>query len=227
MDRILHIVVAAGSGRRFGVELPKQFHLLGGRPVLMHAVDAMRRYGCGGEVVTVLHPDYISYWTEVCASAGFDPGILVEGGATRWASVKNAIDAYGGDADIITVHDGARPLVGRGVVTGVLNAIREGARGAVPAIPLSDSIRQLSGDGRSSAVDRSAYVAVQTPQGFAGEALRRAYEAPYTPLFTDDASVMEAAGYDVVLTEGSAVNIKVTNPTDLAVAEILLGRCSD
>ena len=108
MNRIVHIVVAAGSGRRFGADLPKQFHLLGGKPVLMHAVDSMRRFGGGGLVVTVLHPDYISYWNDVCVSFGFDPGVIVAGGDTRWMSVRNALDVYGNDADIVTIHDVAR-----------------------------------------------------------------------------------------------------------------------
>lgn len=227
MNRILHIVVAAGSGRRFGAELPKQFHPVGGRPALMHAVDAMRRYGRGGMVVTVLNPDYIGYWADVCASSGFDPGPLVAGGDTRWQSVKNAVDAYGADADIITVHDGARPLVGKSVVEAVVEAVASGAKGAVPAVALSDSIRLVGADGHSMAVDRSAYMAVQTPQGFSGEEFRKAYGAPYRPTFTDDASVMEAAGYDVSLVEGSPANIKVTNPSDIAIAEILLRQCND
>lgn len=227
MNRIVHIVVAAGSGRRFGADLPKQFHLLGGKPVLMHSVDAMRRYGGGGLVVTVLHPDYISYWNDVCASFGFDPGVIVAGGDTRWMSVRNALDVYGNDADIVTIHDGARPLVGKSVVERVISAVLGGAAGAVPVIPLTDSLRQIDGGGHSSAVDRSSFVAVQTPQGFSGKELRTAYSAPFSPLFTDDASVIEAAGYDVSLVEGSSVNMKVTNPVDLAIAEILLGRCSD
>lgn len=227
MNRILHIVVAAGSGRRFGAELPKQFHLIGERPALMLAVDAMRRYGCGGTVVTVLNPDYIGYWTEVCVSAGFDPGPIVAGGSTRWESVKNAFDACGADADIITVHDGARPLVGRCVVEAVVAAVASGAKGAVPVVALSDSIRHVGADGSSKAVDRAAYVAVQTPQGFSGMEFRQAYGMPYSQAFTDDASVMEAAGYDVRLVEGSPVNIKVTNPSDIAIAELLLRQCND
>ncbi len=125
------------------------------------------------------------------------------GGSTRWESVKNAVDAYGADADIITVHDGARPLVGRRVVEAVVAAVASGAKGAVLMVALSDSIRHVGADGSSKAVDRAAYVAVQTPQGFSGMEFRQAYGMPYSPAFTDDASVMEAAGYDVSLVEGS------------------------
>ncbi len=226
MNGILHIVVAAGSGSRFCSELPKQFHLLGGRPVVMEAIDRLRRYGRGGRVVVVLSSDFMERWVEMCREYGFDSPPTVAGGATRFESVRNAIEAFGSEARIITAHDGARPCVSAEVVAGVLDAVEGGAEAAIPAVAVTDSLRYVDADGRNEAVDRSQFRAVQTPQGFRGATLREAYAAGYRPEFTDDASVAEACGAHVVLTPGSPYNIKITHPADLAVAELFLKEIS-
>lgn len=223
MDKVCHIIVAAGSGSRYGADCPKQFCLLGGRPLLMTTIERMRR--AGGDVLIVLSADWMDEWRRMCADCSFDSPPTVAGGETRWHSVSAALDAVGDDVDIITVHDGARPAVDSSLVTRVVNAVACGADGAVPVVEVTDSLRRVDADGTSKAVDRSRFRAVQTPQAFRTDVLRDAYSRPFRPEFTDDASVVEAAGYGPLkLVEGSAANIKVTNPGDIALVENLIER---
>ncbi len=223
--RLTHIVVAAGSGSRFGSQLPKQFCELAGRPVVMRAIDALRGVTPGAQMVLVISQDMEELWHDLCVRHEFDSPVTVYGGKSRWESVRNGLAAVERETSVITVHDGARPLVSAPVVLAALEAVTSGADGAVPVIPMTDSLRHVDSDDRihGRAVDRSEYVGVQTPQVFNRERLERAYSLPYSPAFTDDASVMEAAGYtDLRLTPGSPYNIKITNPCDLALAEVLL-----
>lgn len=226
MSRICHIIVAGGSGTRFGAQLPKQLCELAGRPVLMRAVESLLTTTPGADAVIAMHPAYMELWRELCIRHCFDSPAVVAGGASRWESVRNALAAVPDDCDVITVHDGARPLVPAGVTRSVVEAVENGAPGAVPVTPVTESLRMLqSAAGVSVAVDRSLYRAVQTPQCFRAELLRRAYGLPYSPSFTDDASVMEAAGFGpLAMTEGSQLNIKITHPADLEVAALYLTR---
>lgn len=219
--KLSHIVVAGGLGSRFGAEMPKQFHLLSGRPVLMHTLERLRRFGQGGEIVTVLHHDWHSYWRELCDRYGFDTGEIVDGGDTRWQSVKNGLSALSAETEIVTIHDGARPLIDEQTIQRLLNALHSGYKGAIPTIPLTDSIRHLTDRG-SIAVRRAEYRSVQTPQAFMRTILEEAYSLDYSDSFTDDASVVEALGVEVALVEGSFRNIKITYPADLALAEYYL-----
>lgn len=220
--RTLHIVVAAGSGNRFGSVLPKQFCDLNGRPVLMTTIERLR--ACGGDILVVISRDFVDDWLGMCRRHGFESPAVTEGGATRWHSVANALaTADASHYDVITVHDGARPVVDRATVDRVVKAIHDGADGAIPVIALTDSIRIIADDGTSHSVDRSRLRAVQTPQAFNGSRLAEAYSHPYSPAFTDDASVMEASGFtDLRLVDGSPRNIKITYPGDIAVAKINL-----
>lgn len=246
MHTILTIVVAAGSGTRMGKELPKQFLPIGDEPIVMRTLrrlsegverfltgcsqnvdetvrNFMNMNNCVHKLVLVLPETYITLWRELCLKHEFSlPHDIVAGGQTRFHSVKNGL-AVSPEADIILVHDGVRPLVDDKMIANVIfAAYKHGA--AAPAVPVVDSLRQLNGSGEESvAVDRSAYRAVQTPQGFRGELLRKAYALPYDGRFTDDASVVELSGLGkVVLTDGSPANIKITTPADMAVAQILL-----
>lgn len=217
-QEILHIIVAAGTGSRFGGALPKQFCLLAGRPVLMETIDRIRSFG-RGKIVVVISGPMIDFWQKLCTQYSFWSPDIVEGGATRYDSVKNAITAYGNTAKIITVHDGARPLAGPDIMERVVSAVESGAHGVVPAIPVTDSLRRISSGGISDAVDRAVFRAVQTPQAFCGTVLRKAYSLPYRPDFTDDASVAEATGATIAIVEGSPKNIKITHPADIVLAE--------
>lgn len=227
------IVCAAGSGSRFGGDLPKQFCLLRGRPVLMRSIDALRRACPGARIITVLSRDMRQTWRQLCDEYRFGPTEVVDGGATRRESVRNAMLALG-PADsargYVLVHDGARPLVSHGVIRRVIEALDAGNKGAVPAVPVTDTIMMLTGDaGQFGPVDRSTLRCVQTPQGFDAASIIRAYTGTgSTGPFTDDLSVAMAHGIaPVVLTEGDYTNIKVTNPRDLAVAEAMLDESGD
>ncbi len=219
------IIVAAGSGSRFRSELPKQFCDLNGRPVLMHAVDCFRNTFPEMEIIVVLNEVHICLWRRLCEKHCFHSPVTVTGGGTRWASVKNAVGhiARGLDCDsIVMVHDGARPIVSRELLLRIAGESRD-RQGVIPVVPVTDSLRTLAPDGTSSPVDRALFRAVQTPQAFNGALLAEAYRQPYRHDFTDDASVMAAAGYtDIGLVEGDPRNIKITLPDDLKIAALYL-----
>ena len=221
MMRTIAIIVAGGSGTRFGAELPKQFLELGGRPVLMRTISAFR--GGFSDVIVTLPEGQMALWRELCERYGFAvPHRVVAGGETRWHSVKNALDSIGdiSGVDIIAVHDGVRPLVTAEVIGRTVDAARrDGA--AIPVVMLNDSVRQVE-KGASHALDRSTLRAVQTPQVFDARVLMAAYGQPFESTFTDDASVVERAGHSVTLVEGDPQNLKITRPMDLALAEYLL-----
>ena len=219
-QHIYNIIVAAGSGSRFGAALPKQYCLMNGRPVLMHTIENMRRALPQSQIVLVLNRDFVDYWTELCVKYSFISPKVVEGGDTRWQSVKNAIDEIPTDAQVITVHDGARPIVDSMMVERLISALDD-AVGAIPVVSVTDSLRQIAESG-STPVDRSLYKAVQTPQAFHADKLIEAYSLPFDATFTDDASVLAALGYDVALVEGDTYNIKITNPLDIEIAQLYL-----
>jgi 2-C-methyl-D-erythritol 4-phosphate cytidylyltransferase len=205
METVWVIVVAAGSGSRFGG--PKQYEPLAGRRVLDWSIEAARTVADG--IVLVMAPEHAPR-----IQLGVDA--VVAGGATRSASVRAGLAAVPAEADVIVVHDGARPLAGGALFASVVAAVRDGAAAAVPAVPVVDSLRRRSG----GAVDRTDLVAVQTPQAFAAAALRSAHDGE--PEATDDASLVEAAGGKVVVVDGSPANVKITHPADLVVAEALV-----
>lgn len=225
--RTVAIIVAGGSGTRFGAEMPKQFLKLGGKPILMRTIEAFGESGENGngsfDVIVTLPQGQVDLWQQLCREHGFEvPHRVVFGGETRWHSVKNALDSIGDIAgvDIIAVHDGVRPLASIDLINRILEtARRDGA--AIPVVMLNDSVRQVMGD-TSYALDRSSLRAVQTPQAFDARMLMDAYSQPFDPTFTDDASVVERLGHTVTLVEGEAENLKITRPVDLVLAEYLL-----
>ena len=198
------IVVAGGSGERFGER--KQYLTLSGERVLDWA---LRSAGAGTDGVVVVVPADRADVPEPAAT------LVVAGGATRSASVRAGLAAVPDDADVILVHDAARPVPVPEVWERVRDAIAAGADAVVPAIPVADTLRELDG----TTVDRSRLVAVQTPQGFRAAALRAAHA--HEPEGTDDASLVEAAGGRVVVVQGDPANVKITTPVDLRLAELL------
>lgn len=221
---IFNIIVAAGRGSRFGADCPKQYCMLNGQPVLMHTITRMREALPKSKIILVISKDMHPLWDEQCRDAKFISPPIIYGGATRWQSVKNAIDSIvetPTDA-IISIHDGARPNIDSALVERVISAAKKSS-GAIPAIPVTDSLRKVHHNGTSEPIDRTAFRAVQTPQAFRADRLIAAYDLPYNPKFTDDASVMAAAGYlDISLVEGDSRNIKITNPADIEIAAILM-----
>lgn len=216
------IIVAGGSGTRFGSNIPKQFLSLCGRPVLMHTIE--RFLLCPDtEVVVVLPAQQQDYWQELCQQYEFSaPHSVVSGGDSRFQSVKNALLSLTlTDADIVAVHDGVRPLVSTSLILSTYKTAEQ-CGAAIPATAVTDSVRQIEADGHSVALERASLRAVQTPQTFKAMELLRAYDVPFSPFFTDDASVYEHAGGKVALVEGETTNIKITHPIDITIAEHII-----
>lgn len=218
------IVVAGGRGQRFGKDLPKQFCELDGRPVLMHAIDNLRAAFPGAGIGLAINTAFIDLWQELCQKHNFSTPKITPGGLTRAHSVRNALGVIPEGTRIIGVHDGARPLVDPTMVQKVAQAVVDGADGALPALPPTDSLRRLSPDGKSVAVDRALFRTVQTPQFFKADLLMEAYGEPLPPTATDDASVVESHNPKAIITlvEGDTRNIKITHPGDLQIAALYL-----
>ncbi|MEC3881708.1 2-C-methyl-D-erythritol 4-phosphate cytidylyltransferase [Parapedobacter sp. 10938] len=224
------IIVAGGTGSRMGADIPKQFLLLDGLPVMMHAMLAFHRSGSSPQIIVVLHPSLRDDWSALCENYRFTvPHTVVNGGKSRFESVKNGlseIKSTGADLthSIIAVHDAARPLVSTTLIDKTYQqAARTGA--AALARPSTDSVRITSENGlKNNALPRSYVYLMQTPQSFNGAILCDAYEQDEDHSFTDDASIVEKKGYPITLVDGDTHNIKITFPEDLHIAEILLGK---
>ena len=209
------VVAAAGSGTRFGAA--KQFADLGGRPVLDRSVAVAAAAAEGVVAVVSAGPDRPPGLRDRLADLARPAAVrVVTGGETRSESVRRGLEAVPAAAEVVLVHDGARPLASAELCRRVVSAVRAGADAAVPTVPVADSLRR-----RGAAVDRAEFAAVQTPQGFRAAALRAAHAAGAEA--TDDATLVEAAGGRVVLVDGEPGNIKITTPADLRMAEALLG----
>lgn len=218
----VHIIVAAGSGSRYGGNLPKQFCDLNGRPMLMTTMERLDRSAPGAHMIVVLSADMVDMWTDMCREHSFTlPHTIVAGGPSRAHSVQNAVRTLDADrVGWVSVHDAARPIVTPELMQRLLDALAPTRLGAIPAVAVTDSLRLLTPDGDSKAVDRSLYRAVQTPQVFDGRTLIEANRQEILPTFTDDASVVEAAGFGpLALVPGDPANIKVTNPGDIRNVE--------
>ena len=211
MATVWAVVVAGGSGQRFGQM--KQFALLAERPVVEWAVAACRPSASG--VVLVLPRNSVLDVTH-----GAD--VVVEGGATRAESVRLGLAAVPQEAEVIVVHDAARPLASDDLFRSVIAAVSAGgAGGAIPGVPVSDTIKMVDGSQTvTRTLDRSSLVAVQTPQAFGAALLRRAHADGGDA--TDDAALVEALGATVRVVPGDPRNLKITTPADLGTAEHLL-----
>ena len=218
------LIVAGGKGLRMGTDLPKQFLPIGGKPVLMHTLEAFYAYDATIEIVLVLPVAQQAYWKTLCQEYAFDiPYVIADSGETRFHSVKNGL-AQITEQGVVGVHDGVRPFVSQEVIARCYELAAEN-HAVVPTIGVVETVRRLTPDS-SVTVNRDDYKLVQTPQVFAVELLKEAYEQPYTSAFTDDASVVEAMGKSITLVEGNRENIKITTPFDLKIAAALLDSCS-
>lgn len=221
------IIVAGGSGTRMGTDIPKQFLLLNGQPVIMCAVRAFRRCQYSPQIVVVLPENLHSYWSALCSEYGFDvPHWVAGGGASRFQSVKNGLLAIRErkpdlSDTLIAVHDAARPLVSPDIIDATFaESARTGT--AALAIPSSDSVRiESSNTLKNNGFPRHRVYLMQTPQTFQGSILWTSYQQEEDPAFTDDASVVEKKGYPISLVTGDTRNIKITFPEDLRIAAIL------
>jgi 2-C-methyl-D-erythritol 4-phosphate cytidylyltransferase len=206
--RTFTIVVAAGGGTRFGTA--KQFVRLAGVSVVERAVAVATESTDG--VVVVLPPD--SSWQPS------PPALAVTGGATRSDSVRAGLAVVPPDTDVVVVHDAARPLATRSLFASVIDAVRAGADGAIPALPIVDTIKRVNGEEVLETVERDDLVAVQTPQAFRADLLREAHAGGW--IGTDDAALVEEVGGKVVTVAGEPRNVKLTVAYDLELLRTLL-----
>ena len=223
MKRYL-IIVAGGKGVRMGGDLPKQFQLLDGKPLVMVTIENLYAMDVTMHIILVLPKEQIQLWEELCAEYDFKvPVTVVTGGTTRFHSVQNGLAAIEDQEEaLVGVHDGVRPFLAVKVFD---ELFREAAiNGAVvPVTPVYESMRRfIGGQGATEPVPRDRYRLVQTPQVFKLSLLRRAYEQLYMENFTDDASVVENLGETVQIVDGNRENIKITTPYDFVVAKAIV-----
>ena len=220
MMKAYAVIVAGGKGLRMGGDVPKQFLPIGGKPVLMHTIEAFRRALDDVEIVLVLPAEQHDYWQKLCKDYKFhSPELIAKGGETRFHSVKNGLSLLPNDIEaVVGVHEGVRPLVSKETIRRCFAAAAEG-KAVVPVVAVVETVRQILPDGKSVTRPRDEYRLVQTPQTFPLALLKEAYQQPFSDAFTDDASVVEALGKDIVMIEGNRENIKITTPSDLRIAE--------
>ena len=212
------ILVAGGKGLRMQSETPKQYMLLAGKPVLMRSLEAFYAYSPAIEIIVVLPQEHIEYWQKLCQTHNCTiPHTTVAGGAERFYSVQAGLACVATNG-FAAIHDGVRPLVSPACIARGFACARHSGS-AVPVVDSIDSLRIVNGE-HSKTIDRTLIKRVQTPQIFNVEQLKQAYQQPYSPLFTDDASVWESAGFAIALFEGEERNIKLTTPQDFSWGEL-------
>ena len=206
------IIVAGGIGSRMAADLPKQFLPIANEPLLFHTLRKFEN--SVDQLILVMHPEWITYWNDLIAKYSFNvKHSIVAGGQTRAQSVLNGLEHVENDC-LVAIHDAARPTVTKELIDSTFkNAEKHGA--CIPIIDIKDSIREISEDGNSKAVNRSKFKSVQTPQTFQASILKAAFENKDYEKYTDDASLAEANGTPVFLIEGEEQNIKVTTASDL------------
>ena len=216
------IIVAGGTGQRMGSVIPKQFLEIQGKAILLHTIDQFTAAFSDIELVIVLPAAYIEEGKTLLQNNGYTNHIqLVEGGDTRFQSVKNGL-AKVTESSIVFVHDAVRCLLTPALIQRCYQqALEKGS--AIPAVSATDSVRIVNG-GHNSVLDRENVMLIQTPQTFQSTILLEAFKQPYTSIFTDEANVVEANGGKVYLVDGEFENIKITRPLDLAIAEHILAK---
>jgi len=220
MPKSYAIIVAGGSGTRMQAIVPKQFLLLNGKSVMMYTIEAFYQSIYRPEIIVVMHPNFHTYWQELCTVYNFTiPHTLVNGGETRFHSVKNGLELVADDS-LVAVQDAVRPLVSVEIIDKAYQQAAEYGN-AVVAVKSRDSVRSLR-NGQSGSLLRDEIYLVQTPQTFQSALLKKAYLQAFNDGFTDDASVAEKDGASIHICEGNYQNIKITFPEDIAIAEMLL-----
>ncbi len=211
------VIVAGGSGLRMGADLPKQFMLLNGKPVLWYTLTTFISVYNDLQIILVLPEQYIETGNSIIKTIADSKRIaIVAGGDTRFQSVKNGLKLVDKDA-VVFVHDGVRCMVTTDLIKRCYEATLQKGN-AIPAILATDSIRIENEKGNAS-VDRNKVRLIQTPQTFLATVLLPAFEQPYNISFTDEASVAEQSGCVINLIEGEKTNIKITHPVDVLIAE--------
>ena len=217
------IIVAGGKGRRMRTDLPKQFLLLDGTPVIMRTITNFYNFDPSMRIIVVLPDDHMEYWDKLCRKLSFNISHdVVAGGNTRFDSVKNGLSLlHGKKSDyLVGIHDAVRPITSLELIERCYNGATERGN-SVPAIEMNESVRKIDGS-KNFPLPRNSVRIIQTPQVFVFSQLSGAYDISYRDFFTDDASVVEYSGYPIYLVEGEHNNIKITSPFDLVVAETLI-----
>jgi len=211
------LIVAGGKGKRMNADIPKQFLILNGTPILMLT---LKKFSHFEKIFLVLPSTQFEYWQELCNTYNFkQQHTLVPGGITRFHSVKNGLDRIA-DNTIVAIHDGVRPLISTSLINNLVTETKSGY-GVIPVIPINDSIRKVEGE-NSAPVDRSNLFKVQTPQCFLSTDIQKAYRQDFSDTFTDDSSVYEANGGKINTLLGEDKNLKITTEEDLKIASILI-----
>jgi 2-C-methyl-D-erythritol 4-phosphate cytidylyltransferase len=214
------VIVAGGSGKRMGAEVPKQFLELAGRPVLMHTIERFKNFSESIEIITVLPENQLRHWLDLQKQYSFTvPQTIVKGGSTRFHSVRNGLK-FVNVPGIVAIHDGVRPFVSIDTIRRCFSTA-EKLGNAIPTISPIESLRIVTESG-SRPVDRFHVKQIQTPQVFSAELIKKAYLQEYKPEYSDDATVLENTGEKINLVEGNRENIKITNPEDLIISKALM-----
>jgi len=220
MSKFSVIITAGGIGKRMGSSLPKQFMPIHDKPILMHTIEKFYHFDPSIQIILTLPTDWKDHWEKLVLETNFKiPHRVINGGKERYHSIKNALKYCFGD--YISIHDGVRPLVSHSTLKNCARKIRH-HDAIIPVIPLVDSLRMKS-ESSSKAVDRSDYILVQTPQCFKAEVIKKAYNQPFHTKITDDASLVEEAGFEITTVDGNTENIKITHQSDLKYAALFLG----
>ena len=207
------IITAGGTGKRMGGDIPKQFLLLGETPILMQTIARFYTFDATAQLLVTLPEEWKTYWQELCDKHQFTiPHTLISGGKERFHSIQLALQHATGK--FVAVHDGVRPNVSQETIQRCFASARNTGSG-IPVLEVTESLRQLLPDGTSKAVVRSNFRSVQTPQVFERSLLETAYKSPFHIGITDDASLVEEAGFTISLVEGNVENIKITTRGDL------------
>lgn len=232
--KVYGIFVAGGQGTRMGSAVPKQFLTLDGEPVLQRTIERFLEAWPDMEVVTVLPADHMGTWKNLCAVNGFSVRQhLVKGGITRYHSVQNALRIIP-DGAIVLIHDGVRPLISNNLIRTICTRMLDGCRALIPVTPSYETLKALdkAADGTlttsdSPDPDRAHVFGAQTPQAFFSEDIKDAYTQAFDMSFTDDASVLRKKGKPLSWIIGERLNIKITSPEDLVLAEAIINatRC--
>jgi len=213
------LIVAGGSGKRMGTEIPKQFLELAGKPVLMRTIERFSTFDPSIRIILIIPEDQPGYWEELKKKYSFSvPHMVVAGGPARFDSVKNGLEMID-EKGLVAIHDGVRPLVSTDTIKRCFEAAQKFGN-AVPVICPADSVRMITEQGNMP-VNRQYLRIIQTPQVFDSRLIKKAYLQEYSPDFTDDATILEKTGETIHLVEGNRENLKITNPGDIEIAETL------
>jgi len=223
------IIVAGGSGIRMGSDIPKQFLIMNGKPVLFYSIEQFYKFDNSIKIIVVLPENHIVRWQQICKDYNFSiPHEITKGGIERFYSVKNALKIVSekyNDVEQIAVHDGVRPLVSVNLIELCFKEA-EKYQAVVPAIKPSETVR-YGNTTTNSIINRDEIFLIQTPQVFEAKVLIEAYKSDFDKKFTDDASVVEHFGCKIKLIEGEKDNIKITHKSDISFCEFFTSSESD